>query len=151
MFRYLLILSLFALAAVSCKRRACISYGVQGISISSPGGGNIPDTAVKVVRFLKNGSVPVDSFQQHYDYYPVNTLMVLFDTSSFANYDYDMICTLYPSGKTFQVTNLTHENGKSDKPGFSCVNPVHYSVNGQATSMPGYRGMQGFVLNVDYK
>ena len=152
MLRWSLILVLFVLVTVSCKRRACISYGVQGVSVSTGTGSTLTDTVLKVVRYPKNGSFQnaIDSFEQHYEYSPVSSLTVLFDTSSFANYDYDLLCTVYPSGRTYRITNITHENGKSDKPGFSCVNPVHYFVNGTENVMPGYMGMQGFALNVAY-
>ncbi len=152
MYRYLLLLSLIAISTLSCKRRACISYGVQGILVSASSSVTLTDTMMKVVRYPKNGSFqnPVDSFQQGYDYQPVGSMTVQFAASSFSNYDYDLLCTVYPSGKTYQVTKITHEDGKSDKPGFSCVNPVHYFVNGTETVMPGYIGMQGFVLNITY-
>ena len=144
------ILALFVLVTVSCKRRTCTTYGIQGVSVVAASGTNLTDTIIKVVRYPKNSSFqnPVDSFQKFYEYYPGNTLTVIFDTSSFANYDYDLVCTLYPSGKTFQINKITHENGKSDKPGLSCVNPVHYFVNGEENVIQGYLGMQGFVLNV---
>lgn len=138
----------------ACNGKPCLTYGVEGLTIKSATDVELADTALKVVRYKQNSSfqVPVDSFRNGNGGYATSYLMILFDTSTKApvDYEYDFLCTLYPSGKTYKVTNVIPESGRG-KYGLTCVNPVHYTVNGNtAKTQNGYMGMEGFILEVPY-
>jgi len=150
-FTFVYIAALATLALPSCQEKPCNSYGIAGIQVETTDNSNIPDSTMRVVRFQKDGgfSKPIDSFERPISNYPSNFFLVRFNEVSATDYNFDCVCKMYPSGKTFAISHIYHENGKG-KPGLSCVNAVHYTLNNTNEKVMGYLGMDGFVLGIKY-
>ena len=137
--------------SVSCKRSNCITYGISGLYISN-NDSVIYDTMIRVFFYQNNKTyqTPIDSAISIYSNYPAFYMHVELDTTIIKSYECDILCKLYPSGRIYKISDIQHENAKSDKPGFSCVNKVHYNINGNPKVIQGYLGMGGFTLDVPY-
>ncbi len=137
--------ALFALIMIaghsSCKK-SCRTWGISGVSIWS--NGSIPDTGAIVVQFQKSGDfanvedtfynmpVSVVAAPNHIDVgFPVTS------ADQYLPYNYDWIIILLPSGKTYRIKNISHENkqiaelsigmgGRDDAP---CTNRTDFVMN----------------------
>ena len=137
------------LLMASCRSKPCSNAGALGLSVTSASGSFIADSTLKVVRYDKITGAALDSFFRPKSDYPSNYFSVLFDTVSGPDYPFTLRATLYPSGKTYNITNIHHADDRA-RPGFSCVNAIIYSVDGQEQRIPGYLGMQGYIIDVAY-
>lgn len=128
----------------SCEKKPCKSFGIHGITLSHSD--TQTDTDLKVIRYARNTNfeTPIDSFTSDPEYHPI-----VLDTSRRAspNYEYDYLCIAYPSGKEYRITDVSSES-RTGTSGMTCVNPIHYSINGEAEMQMGYATMQGFMIEL---
>jgi hypothetical protein len=153
---HFLIICLPVLFFTSCSEtKQGITSVVSYVSVNAKDSTSITDTLMKVVRYPNNGTFqnPIDSISQSYHYYssPVNKLLLRIDTSHIANYNFDLVCSLYPSGKIYKITGLTHTQTscKQDlicKKLAMCYNDIHYFVNGKQAVATGIYG----ILDIEY-
>ncbi len=152
---------LLTICAVALFFAACnetkqgITTPIAYVSINARDSTSIHDTFMKVVRYAQNGTFQnaLDSVSQTYSYAsaPVYKLMIRIDTTSVINYNFDMICSLYPSGKVYKITKLTHNQTSCKqstvcKKLVTCYNDAHYYVNSnEAISAGGYG-----ILDIEY-
>lgn len=126
-----------AVCFVSCKK-SCQTPSITAIYIDRPA--TATDTSAVVTQYRKgsNFTVVTGTFNDLYAstsgpgfftiYFPITT-------DGFVAYYYDWKITLLPSGKTYLVQDISHDNSKQSSD-FSigevkqCVNSVHYTVNG---------------------
>ena len=156
MIQRILLVSFVILFITSCKTVVCTTTPIMALSVTtSDSSVHISDTLMKLVSYPKNGLFqdPVDSVSRSFTYYPTtNILFYHFDTGFTINYDYDLLCTLYPSGKTFKVTRITHAQSTVQDDNFickklvRCTNVIYYYVNGKEMNTSGLEG----TLNIDY-
>ncbi|MCD6010602.1 MAG: hypothetical protein K0Q79_464 [Flavipsychrobacter sp.] len=152
--------ALFALVVFaghsSCKK-SCHTWGITGVSINRSS--SIPDNGAIVVQYEKSGdfATVVDAFYNM----PtsgltgpdrINVSFPVTSADSYMPYNYDWIVILLPSGRTYKIRNISHDNkqiaefsiGMGSKNGYPCTNRTDYVMNDVAlSSKDGYAVSSG--------
>lgn len=144
---------LILLAGQSSCKKSCHTPGITGVSIWSASG-TIMDTSAIVVKYLKTGdfnsvedtfyNMPVNMFAapSHIDVgFPVTS------ADAHLAYNYDWMVILLPSGNTYRIKNISHDNrqiaelsiGMGGRNDATCTNRIAFVVNDvPLTSQDGY-------------
>jgi hypothetical protein len=115
-------------AAASCKKYKCHTYGIAGVQINS--GATIADTNAAVYMYTADGT-----FSNQLGAYSESVTgaddmkFVNFPVSGAEAWKYDWEVMLRPSGKTYKLKQFQAENDESIA---QCVNPIHYLANDSA-------------------
>lgn len=132
----------------SCEKKPCETYGIAGITMNASNN-KLHDTLLIVKRFKKDSNFqePLDSVSAG----AANYMVVVFDSSKKVaeNYQFDYLCKVIPSGNTFKISNIYHDDEKGSA-GLSCVNKLHYSINGKNVEQKGYYTMHGYTIDLAY-
>ncbi len=143
----LLYLSIIAFSTLStCSRQySCTNYYDYVFEFhTAPAADSIRDTMATVVDYLKNGafSTPVDTFAALPFFYAIQSSQYSLPkgaTDEFL-YKYDRIITLYPSGRTYKMRNVTHNERSvkgADSDPVGCTNDIFFVVNDSQYHVPG--------------
>ena len=151
-----------ALFFFSCGKTSCHTP-IVGYSFSSSD--TIPDTFANVVQYQKGGNFSnvVKTFsgvpltKRPTFRYDKSLHIPLSDNEIYNVYNYDWKITLFPSGKVYSVTDLSHTNN-SRKKGMGpvkdeCVNSMSCTVNSYHSEFIGIWNPSGYsyaIVDISY-
>lgn len=146
--KHLLLLVTGIILLASCDEKPCETFGIMGVTMTATNN-KLHDTLLTVKRYKKGSNFlePIDSASAGLNKY----MTVVFDSSMKVaeNYNYDCLCKVMPSGTTFKISDIYHGNEKG-KPGLTCVNTLHYNINGKPIEQKGYYTMHGYMMDLAY-
>ena len=121
---------------LSCSKPSCVPPYIKTVSFYVPSQppAVIPDTAASVLMAVKDKNFTQVS--ETFDNIPLNRekVMVL-PYKGDKTYEFDWQITLKPSGKTYRITKLEHDDNNPNRT--NCVSPVTYRLNDSLVTMQG--------------